>query len=57
MLQVKFTKANYVIDTRNIGYNGTTTTAPSEISTPEPSSGTATEYGLGILGDNPYRFQ
>ena len=62
-----YSKVGYTISTRMMGYagqtptiadtsafDGTTNTAPSTTSTPNPTTGTGAEYSGGVLGDTLY---
>ena len=66
-IAAQYAVSGYSIGTRHMGYDGqtltisntsafdgSTNTAPSTTSTPEPTSGTGQEYGGGVLGDTLY---
>ena len=66
-LAAQYAKSGYTYSVRMMGYDGqtltisdtsvfdgTSTTAPSEITTPSPTSGTGQEYQGGVTGDTLY---
>ena len=61
-IAAQYSKQNYTIDTRMVGYDGQTlvvdgnfySNPPYTISTPTPTTGVGVEYGGGLYGDTLY---